>query len=654
MKIRNWNNLARKAEVMIYDPGSGFAHTPRGNGRNYGDAAIGFTVTDMRTLKQELRIENGCLVADSGWTLAEMLSFCIEKGFWFPVVPGTQYVTLGGMIAADVHGKDHASIGTIGRWVQQLTLRLSDGTIVHCSPESERTLFRLTIGGMGSTGSILQAVIALESLTGTSLKQKTVVCNTFAEVVGVFNTTSERFSVAWMDGFREDRYLVTKATFVPSPEPQKVRLRGAKFTVPATRIRFVRNAVMRFYNARYYRKATRSREEVVDIESYFFPLDSIGFWNRLYGKNGLVQYQFLLPKAHAEKGWKTIRETLQKAGFFPCLVVIKQHGSVESPGFLSFPAEGYSFALDFPRNPELLVVLQRLNAAIISAGGRIYLTKDDLLSANELERMYSQASTFRESLSRLQAPPIRSALGDRLKFYEMDVSSPRMQKSVFIIGANSDVGIRCAEYYRAAGCNVVLFGHKVNELPQGFETHFLDVAQPDLSVFEGKPVDLVLFTAGCLPDNETAFSGETLQNALAVNFTGNVEIAGYFAQRFSEQKNGTIVGVSSVAAVRGKGSNVIYGAAKAGWDNYLSGLRNYLFHKGIRVLTIRPGYIATKMTAGMPLPKSLTASPEEVAKVIVRHSLNGKRSIVYVKPVWRLIAFIVKHLPEAIAKKLKW
>lgn len=653
MIIRNWNNLARKADVKAYDLSSGFAAIPRGNGRNYGDAAIGFSVTDMRTLKQVLQIENDCLVADSGWTLAEILSFCSSNGYWFPVIPGTQFVTLGGMIAADVHGKDHATTGTIGRWIRQLTVRLSDGTIVHCSPETETPLFRSTIGGMGSTGSILQAVIELEPLAGISLQQETVPCSSFSEVVAVFEQTTARFSVAWMDAFREERYLMTKADFQPSSEPANVHLHSAKWSVPATGIRFVRNAVMRWYNARYYRKALRSHSSV-DIESYFFPLDSIAHWNRLYGKNGLVQYQFLLPKASAGQAWESVRETLKKAGFFPCLVVIKQHGLLESPGYLSFPKEGFSFALDFPRTPELLVVLQRLNKEIIAAGGRIYLTKDDLLIANELQLMYPLAHTFREALNSRKAPPIRSLLGDRLNFYEMNVSSPRMQPIVFIIGANSDVGLCCAEQFRVAGCTVVLFGHKTDELPQAYETHFLDVSQPDLSVFEGKPVDIVLFTAGRLPDNEAALSGDILHETLAVNFSGNVEIAGYFAQRFQKQKKGTIVGVSSVAAVRGKGSNVVYGAAKAGWDNYLSGLRNYLFQKGIRVLTVRPGYIATKMTAGMTLPKSLTASPEQVAKVIVRHALRGKRSIVYVKAVWRPLAFIVKHLPEALVKKLKW
>lgn len=229
-----------------------------------------------------------------------------------------------------------------------------------------------------------------------------------------------------------------------------------------------------------------------------------------------------------------------------------------------------------------------------------------------------------------------------------------MQQTVFIIGANSDVGLKCAEAYRAADCTVVLFGHKTDQLPEGFETHLLDVARPDLHVFDGKNADVVLFTTGRLPDNEAALSGEPLLETIAVNFTGQAEIAGYFAERFRSTGKGVIVGVSSVAAVRGKGSNVMYGAAKAGWDSYLSGLRNYLHPKGVRVVTIRPGFIATKMTHGMPLPQSLTASAEQVAQVIVRHSLKGKRNIVYVKPVWRLIAFIVKHIPEAWAKKLKW
>lgn len=228
-----------------------------------------------------------------------------------------------------------------------------------------------------------------------------------------------------------------------------------------------------------------------------------------------------------------------------------------------------------------------------------------------------------------------------------------MSKKILIIGANSDVGVACAQLYREKGHHVILAGHKPQELPAGFEQLPLDVLNYSESQLQGIHPDIVLFTAGRLGENEQVLFTEHGKELLSVNFTALTGIASLFAQEFLEKGKGVIVGVSSVAADRGKGSSVMYSAAKAGWDAYLAGLRNYLYPKGIRVITVRPGYIATKMTAHLQLPGMLTANPEQVAAVIVRHSLGGQRNVVYVKAVWRPVMCVIRNIPEWLFKRLK-
>lgn len=228
-----------------------------------------------------------------------------------------------------------------------------------------------------------------------------------------------------------------------------------------------------------------------------------------------------------------------------------------------------------------------------------------------------------------------------------------MSKKILIIGANSDVGLACAQLYREKGHHVVLAGHKPEELPAGFDQLPLDVLNYSESQLQGIHPEIVVFTAGRLGENEPALFTEQGKEVLTVNFTALTGIASFFAHEFQEKGKGVIVGVSSVAADRGKGSSVMYSAAKAGWDAYLAGLRNYLYPKGIRVITVRPGYIATKMTAHLQLPGILTASPGQVAAVIVRHSLGGQRNVVYVKAVWRPLMWVIRNIPEWIFKRLK-
>lgn len=227
-----------------------------------------------------------------------------------------------------------------------------------------------------------------------------------------------------------------------------------------------------------------------------------------------------------------------------------------------------------------------------------------------------------------------------------------MKKNILIIGANSDIGFACAEHFQKKNCSVVLAAHKPKALdPSDFKVIPFDVVSDSVDLL-GNEYDIVLYAAGKMFENQETIDTDKKDLVLAVNFNAPVRILSHYANLFEKRGNGTIAGITSLAAVRGKASTVIYGAAKAGFDSFLSGLRSHI-HPTVHVLNIRLGYVNTKMTAGLDLPNLLTAQKDVVASKIVKHTLAGKRNIVYIKAIWRPIAYILKNIPEFIFKRLK-
>lgn len=229
-----------------------------------------------------------------------------------------------------------------------------------------------------------------------------------------------------------------------------------------------------------------------------------------------------------------------------------------------------------------------------------------------------------------------------------------MKQRFLIVGANSDIAQACIPIFEEKGISLILAAHKPADITSDkHEVISLDVTQTDAAIatIASLEFDGIIYAAGALPDNETALFGTDAERVMAVNYTAAVRMLGPVAQKFKAQKSGVIVGISSVGAARGKSSNVIYGSAKSGFDHYLSGLRQYMHPHGVRVITIRPGFVATKMTNGMNLPSKLTAKKEKVARAIVKHALQGNRNVIYVKPVWRLITSIINRIPEPIFKR---
>jgi FAD/FMN-containing dehydrogenase len=398
-------------KVIVHDPsdapGAIESHSsliPRGNGRAYGDAALNPNgVLDMRPCGRILTFdpETGWIGCESGMMLADLLAFAVPRGFFVPVTPGTKFVTIGGMIAADVHGKNHHGAGTFGRHVASLDLLGADGITRRCSPTENADLFHATCGGMGLTGVILNATFRLIRIETPFIRQETLRAANLDAAMAIFeNSSSWTYTVGWIDclarGSSLGRGLIyrgehAKADEVPSgKEMPRRRVKRVPFDFPNWALN--RLSVSAF-NALYYRKG-KPGASIVDYESYFYPLDAILDWNRIYGRGGFVQYQCVLPKDASRAGLPELLARIAKAGRGSFLAVLKLFGQGDA-GFLSFPMEGYTLALDFPADTGSFNLLLELDSIVAAHGGRLYLAKDARSSPAMLQLGYKHLGRFR-------------------------------------------------------------------------------------------------------------------------------------------------------------------------------------------------------------------------------------------------------------------
>ena len=384
----------------------------RGNGRSYGDAAIGACSTLVMTGLDRMRSfdpETQRLEVEAGVSLADILRHFAPRGFFPPVVPGTAFVTVGGMIAADVHGKNHHRDGGFGAHLEALTLLLPDGARRLCSRTQAPDLFFATIGGMGLTGTILDAAFRLKRIeTGWIAQHTGVAPDLAAALSGLEATADATYSVAWIDCLARGRHLgrglvyrgehATQADLDRSywdrtafPETKPGRL-----TIPFDAPSFTLNrATVAAFNALYFRRGAGNAggPALVPWQSYFFPLDGIAGWNRLYGGRGFLQHQCVVPNASAHAVLSEILERVATLGSASPLAVLKQLGKGE--GAMSFPMEGYTLALDLPASNAAFALLDRVDRLVVEAGGRLYLAKDARQSRATFEAGYAALPSFR-------------------------------------------------------------------------------------------------------------------------------------------------------------------------------------------------------------------------------------------------------------------
>jgi len=403
----------------------------RGAGRAYGDAAIGARATLETSQLDRMRAfddETGILSVEGGVRLADVIDTFLPRGFFPKVVPGTRFVSVGGAVAADIHGKNHHVDGGFGDTLESLTLATPDGAQLRLSRTENAELFFATVGGMGLTGTVLEATWRLSKVETGWIRQRTIEAANLSQALAALSAGhSSTYSVAWIDGLATGARLGRSLIFLGEParrDELDARARRLPFgAVPPPRYRipfdFPGFALNRLsvgaFNELYYRLGARRTGApfLVPAGPYFFPLDGIAEWNRIYGRAGFIQHQCVVPEAAAEATLGEILSRVAARGDASFLAVLKKLGP--GTGLLSFPMPGYTLALDFPLRPGLLEFLDDLDRLVVAAGGRLYLAKDSRQSRATFEAGYPDLPKFRE-IRRAVDPRgrLRSRLSDRL------------------------------------------------------------------------------------------------------------------------------------------------------------------------------------------------------------------------------------------------
>jgi decaprenylphospho-beta-D-ribofuranose 2-oxidase len=403
----------------------------RGNGRAYGDAAIGRQSTLVLTgLDRMLRFdpESAMLTVEAGVLLSDIIHAFLPRGFFPYVVPGTKLVTVGGAIAADVHGKNHHREGGFGDYVVAMSLASPSGKIVRASREENPDLFHATLGGMGLTGPIVEATIRLRPVETAWIRQTTVVAENLNVALETLAANDDAtYSVAWIDclsrGSSLGRSLVYLGEHARRDEldgkvrnPPPSAFSDTKLSVPIDFPNFVLNRYsVSAFNEAYFRTGARraGRPFLIAASPYFFPLDGVGDWNRIYGSRGFVQHQCVLPLGKAPSVMAEMLDRNARRGNASFLAVLKKLG--RSTGMLSFPLEGYTLTLDLPVSDGLLEFLDELDRLVVKAGGRLYLAKDARQSPETFAAGYPNADAFREMRRTIGvADRVASRLSQRL------------------------------------------------------------------------------------------------------------------------------------------------------------------------------------------------------------------------------------------------
>lgn len=377
---------------------------PYACGRSYGDSCLndGGLLLDVRGLDRLIAFDEdgGLLRCEAGVTLADILALMVPRGWFLPVVPGTRWVSVGGAIANDIHGKNHHRAGTFGAHVTRLELLRSTGQRVVCAPGD--ALFHATVGGLGLTGLILWAEIRLKRIPGPRIAMERI---RFTGLDGFFELTAEdhrfEYTAAWVDclarGRRLGRGIYMRGDHAALGGAAPSPLRPARLRVPLDAPAGLLNAAtLGLFNEAYYRGQLRARRRMtVPYAPFFFPLDAVADWGRLYGPNGFVQYQCVVPDLPGGGPIRTILERISRSDEPASLAVLKRFGNIRSPGLLSFPREGMTLAVDFAvRGRRTFALLDDLDAVVREAGGAVYPAKDARMSAASFRAFFPGLDRF--------------------------------------------------------------------------------------------------------------------------------------------------------------------------------------------------------------------------------------------------------------------
>ncbi|GLQ16267.1 FAD-binding oxidoreductase [Maritalea porphyrae] len=417
MKLSGWGGfpshetrlVAPRSITQLVDAVHDGNAIARGNGRAYGDSAIGSNTTiNMRHFNHMIAFnaQTGVLETEAGVLLSDIIDAFLPRG-WFPyVTPGTKYVSVGGIIAADVHGKNHHKDGSLRNFVDWLEVMGPSGEIVRCSPTQNEELFGWTVGGMGLTGIIVRAAIRLRPVESGWIKQRTIVAENIDAAIDIFEDNSDAsYSVAWIDCLstadKAGRSVIMLGEHASMNDlddktrrrPHALATKG-KLSVPFHFPSWVLNQFsVRAFNSVYFRNLKwQIGEQLLSWDKYFYPLDAINGWNKIYGRKGFMQFQCTLPLASSREALHEILGKISSTGSGSFLSVLKRFGAQE--GGISFPMEGYTLALDFPVSKKTIELMSQLDEITLKYGGRFYLAKDSRMSAATLDSSDNRSKHF--------------------------------------------------------------------------------------------------------------------------------------------------------------------------------------------------------------------------------------------------------------------
>lgn len=419
MTLSGWGNYPRTqselrtlrtppdARRAVMQDGLVLAH---GAGRSYGDAALGAGRTvGMRGLDRFIAFDEATreLTVEAGVMLAEIIDAMLPRGLFPPVVPGTRYVTVGGMVGSNIHGKNHHVSGSFGNHVTRLTVVTAQGDAINCSPADNPELFRATIGGMGLTGIITEVGFRLIPVETAFVRQETLLAPDLATAMQLLEESRNwTYTVAWIDGlgkgglgrslvFRGEHARLDELDGEQAQDPLRT---GAppRLTVPFQLPGFTLNRLsVAAFNELYYRvNARREAARTLGCFSCFFPLDGVAHWNRIYGSRGFIQHQSVIPRANSAEALRDMLGLIAREGNPSFLTVLKLLGP-DDVGMIGFPMEGFTLAIDFPMSAQALDLAGALDRIVVAAGGRLYLAKDARQDRATFDSGYGNADAFR-------------------------------------------------------------------------------------------------------------------------------------------------------------------------------------------------------------------------------------------------------------------
>jgi decaprenylphospho-beta-D-ribofuranose 2-oxidase len=425
--VSNWGNtptinasiipfhqLAQLKEVLHHIP----TLIPRGMGRCYGDSALSDTIISTTNFNHIISfdVSTGILICQSGTTLDAILNTVVPAGWFLPVTPGTKFVTIGGAVAANVHGKNHHLHGSISQHIIYIDVLTSDGNIHRCSADEQSDLFYMTCGGMGLTGIIVEVAITLIPISSSYIRQKTMRANNLGTMMDYFESHLHwTYSVAWIDCLAKGSSLGRSVLMLgehatrdelshrQSKNPLQLRCKPKK-SVPFFLPNWALNSwTVRLFNMAYFHASPQSdATKIIDVDTFFYPLDHIHHWNKCYGKRGFTQYQCVLPLQSSKDGLTQLLQKISASGQGSFLAVLKRFGTESLPG-LSFPMEGYTLALDFPMTPKTCQLMNDLDTIVDHYNGRLYLAKDSRMSASFFKSTHQNLESFRSFKHQIDA-----------------------------------------------------------------------------------------------------------------------------------------------------------------------------------------------------------------------------------------------------------